>query len=48
MAPKPQITSRDIARGNTSRRVDAIYDKALKAAYQDQQNLLKKAKNLGK
>lgn len=48
MAPKQQITSRDLVKGNTSSVVDAVFDRALKAAYKDQQAVLQKAKKLGK
>ena len=44
MAPKQiKITARDLASRNPSPAVKAIYDRALKHAYQDQQKLLKKA-----
>ena len=48
MAPKQNkpITARDLASPNPSPAVKAIYDLALKHAYEDQQKLLKKAKSL--
>ncbi len=49
MAPKQttkKLTARDLVAREKSPRVKAIYDLALKHAYEDQQKLLKKAKNL--
>ena len=48
MAPKQnaKITARDLASRNKSPEVRAIYDRALKHAYEDQQELLRKAKSL--
>ena len=46
MAPKPQITMRDLVARRKSPAVKAIYEKALRDAYADQQALLKKAKEL--
>ena len=44
MAPKQtKITARDLAAKNPSPEVIAIYNRALKHAYEDQQKLLKKA-----
>ena len=45
MAPgqNQKITAKDLAARNPSPAVRAIYDRALKHAYQDQQRLLKKA-----
>ena len=50
MAPNQnqKITAKDLASKNPSSRVRAIYDRALKHAYQDQQELLKKAEKLSK
>lgn len=50
MAPKQtqvRITARDLAARDKSPAVKAIYDRALKHAYQDQQKLLKEAERLG-
>ena len=38
-----KITAKDLASPNKSPEVRAIYDRALKHAYEDQQKLLKKA-----
>ena len=48
MAPKQtkNITARDLIAKNPSNKVRKIWDSALKHAYEDQQKLLKKAKNL--
>lgn len=46
MSPKRTITTRDLTTKNTSSEVDAIFQKAIKGAYHDQQALLKKAKKL--
>ena len=43
-----KITAKDLASRNKSPRVKAIYDLALKHAYEDQQKLLKQAKALQK
>ena len=43
-----KITAKDLAARNKSPRVRAIYDHALKHAYRDQQELLKKAEKLSK
>ena len=44
MAPKQiKITMKDLVSRNPSPAVKAIYDRALKHAYQDQQKLLKEA-----
>ncbi len=44
MAPKQiQVTMRDLTARRKSPAVKAIYDRALKHAYQDQQKLLKEA-----
>lgn len=44
MVPKQvQIRASDLASKNKSPEVKAIYDRALKHAYEDQQKLLKKA-----
>lgn len=49
MTPKQiQIRAKDLAAKNLSPRVKAIYDRALKDAYRDQQALLKKAAKLDK
>ena len=50
MAPSQnkKITARDLASRNKSPAVKAIYDRALKHAYEDQQALLKKAAKLSK
>ncbi|MBR2998665.1 hypothetical protein IKF34_02765 [Candidatus Saccharibacteria bacterium] len=50
MAPtqNQKITAKDLASRDKSPRVQAIYDLALKHAYEDQQKLLKKAKKLSK
>ena len=49
MTPKQiQIRARDLAASDKSPVVQAIYDRALKHAYQDQQRLLKKAEKLSK
>lgn len=50
MAPKQNqpITAKDLASRDKSPAVQAIYDRALKNAYKDQQTLLKKAKELSK
>ena len=48
MSPKHMITARDLTARNTSSEVDAIFEKAIKGAYRDQQALLKKAKKLEK
>lgn len=49
MAPKQiQLRAKDLAAKNLSLRVKAIYDRALKDAYRDQQELLKKAEKLSK
>ena len=48
MAPKQTrpLTARDLVSKNPSRKVQKIWDLALKHAYEDQQKLLEKAKNL--
>lgn len=48
MAPgqNQKITAKDLASRNKNPRVKAIYDLALKHAYEDQQRLLEKAKKL--
>ena len=47
MAPSQnKITAADLAARHPSKAVKAIYDRALKHAYEDQQALLKKAKAL--
>lgn len=47
MAPrKDKITAKDLAAKNKSPRVKAIYDLALKHAYEDQQALLEKARKM--
>ena len=47
MAPSQnKITAADLVSHNKSPEVRAIYDRALKHAYEDQQALLKKAKAL--
>ena len=49
MTPKQvQIRASDLASKNKSPEVKAIYDRALKHAYEDQQKLLKKAKMMSK
>ena len=50
MAPKQTqpITAKDLAERNPSPAVQAIYDRTLKAAYRDQQKLLKEAEKLSK
>ncbi len=50
MAPgqNQKITAKDLASRNKSPRVKAIYDLALKHAYEDQQKLLEQAKALQK
>ena len=48
MAPKQKITMRDLVAKNPSPAVKAIYDQALKHAYQDQQKLLREAEKLAK
>lgn len=48
MTPKQIITAKDLVSRNPSPAVKAIYDRALKHAYEDQQALLKKAEKLGK
>ena len=45
---KQKITARDLVAKNPSPAVKAIYDRALKHAYRDQQALLKKAAALDK
>lgn len=47
MAPKQtKITAADLASRNKTPEVIAVYDRALKHAYEDQQALLKKAEAL--
>ena len=47
MAPrKEKITAKDLAARNKGPEVRAIYDRALKGAYREQQELLKKAAKL--
>ena len=47
MTPKQtKITAADLVSRNPSEAVKAVYDRALKHAYEDQQALLKKAKAL--
>ena len=49
MAPKQitnKLTARDLVAREKSARVKAVYDLALKHAYEDQQKLLEKAQNL--
>lgn len=50
MAPKQdqKFTMRDLTARNKSSAVKAVYDKVLFDAYQDQQKILKKAKQLEK
>ena len=50
MTPKQngKITAKDLAARNPSPEVIAIYDRALKQAYLDQQKLLKKAAKISK
>lgn len=49
MAPKQiQIRAKDLAEKNPSPRVKAIYDRALKNASREQQELLNKAAKLNK
>lgn len=50
MAPKQNqpITAKDLASRDKSPAVQAIYDRALKAAYRDQQKILKAAAKLSK
>lgn len=50
MAPKQTqpITAKDLASRDKSPAVQAIYDRALRAAYRDQQKLLKKVEELSK
>ena len=43
-----QITAKDLAAKNPSPEVQAIYDRALKAVYRDQQKILKAAAKLQK
>lgn len=47
MAPKQiRLTARDLAAKNMSNRAKAVYDAALKHAYEDQQKILEQAKKL--
>ncbi|MBQ6375465.1 hypothetical protein IJJ37_00820 [Candidatus Saccharibacteria bacterium] len=47
MAPRQvKVTMKDLASRNKSPEVIAIYDRALKHAYEDQQKLLEKAKKM--
>lgn len=47
MAPKQiKLTARDLAAKNMSSRAKAVYDIALKHAYEDQQKILEQAKKL--
>ena len=49
MAPrKSKITAKDLTARNKSPEVRAIYNRALKDAYRDQQELLEKAAKLAK
>lgn len=49
MAPrKDKITAKDLVSRNPSSVVKAIYERAFKDAYREQQELLKKAKKLSK
>ena len=49
MAPRQsKITAKDLAARDKSPEVRAIYDRALKDAYRDQQELLEKAAKLSK
>lgn len=50
MTPKhnQKITAKDLASRNKSPAVRAIYDRALKHAYEDQQKLLEKARKIAK
>ena len=49
MTPKQiQLRAKDLAAKNPSPRVKAMYDRVLKDAYRDQQELLKKAAKLSK
>ena len=50
MAPKQDkpITAKDLVARNPSPEVKAIYDRALKAAYKDQQKVLRAAAKLSK
>ena len=49
MTPKQiQLRAKDLAAKNPSPEVKAIYDRVLKDAYRDQQELLKKAAKLSK
>lgn len=45
---KSKITAKDLAARNPSSEVRAIYDRASKDAYRNQQELLKKAAELSK
>ena len=47
-ARQNKITAKDLAARNKSPEVEAIYNRALKGAYRDQQELLKKAAELSK
>ena len=49
MAPKQiQLRAKDLVAKNKSPEVRAIYDRALRNAYRDQQELLKKAAKISK
>lgn len=43
MAPKPQVTARDLVSRDMSPAAKDIFDRALVKSYYDQQKLLKKA-----
>lgn len=44
MAPKQTVTMRDLVKNDNDSRVTSVFDRALKKAYEYQQETLKKAK----